>query len=96
MVAISTHKLIIILIYLVPTEEIVSRFAGRNELPEIVVLVVVVYWGLGLVAAIPAGPEVGGLWGAMPIGGLGPEFAKFMAILFPGTVGAIPRDDVAE
>lgn len=92
MVAIPTCKKI--LIYLVPTEESVSWFVGRNELPEIAVLVVV-YWGLGLVAAIPGGPEVSGLWGVMPIGGLGAEFGKFMAILFAGNVGATPRDDEA-
>ena len=51
----------------------------------------VAYFGLGLVAAsYTRGPEVGGLWGAMPIGGLGTEFGKFIAILFPG--GATPRD----
>lgn len=62
-------------------------------------VLVVAYWGwgwrLGLVAAIPTGPDVGGLWEVMPIGGLGTEFAKFMAILLAGNDGAMTRDDVA-
>ena len=39
------------------------------------------------------GLDIGGLWDVMLIGGLGTEFAMFMAILLVGKDGGIPLDE---
>ena len=47
----------------------------------------------GLVANVPIGIEIGGLWETMFIGGLGNAFAKFIAILLEGNDGGIALDE---
>lgn len=47
----------------------------------------------GLGTAGPMGLDIGGLWEVMLVGGLGSEFAKFMAILLVAEFGGIALDE---
>jgi hypothetical protein len=47
----------------------------------------------GVLANAPIGVEIGGLWVAMFIGGLGNVFAKFIAILLEGNDCGIALDE---
>jgi hypothetical protein len=47
----------------------------------------------GVLANVPIGVEIDGLWVAMFIGGLGNVFAKFIAILLEGNDCGIALDE---
>lgn len=66
-----------------------SWLGGRSELPA---NVVAENW-FEVRATAPVGLDIGGLWEVMPSGGLGLEFAIFMAILLAGIDDGMPLDE---
>lgn len=77
-------------IYFVPIEERLSWLDGRIGPPA---KVADENWFKGVGATAPMGLDMGGLWEVIIRGGLGTEFAIFMAILLVGIADGIPLDE---